>query len=232
MKPSMKNKVVKLLLLLILSLLITSCKSEISDILSSQCQAPCWRNIEPGITTQKEVLKIIKDFNDVRGEVIGYTGNIHIFNDSTKFILKNGVSIRIYYLNDVVAKINFYKSQGITTFEKCINEFGTPENIGRSFIIGPGLPIGATSAIHPWLFAVSPQKGIVFGYDAYKNFSDDLVLSSNTKVIQIIFYDVNIYSQLLEDGDLVLIEKLEEYSEEDLYQWNGYGDIEELYPRR
>jgi hypothetical protein len=59
-----------------------------------------------------------------------------------------------------------------------------------------------------------------------------LVLSSNTKVIQIIFYDVNIYSQLLEDGDLVLIEKLEEYSEEDLYQWNGYGDIEELYPRR
>jgi len=230
MKPSMKYEVAKFLLLLILSLLITSCESEISDILSSQCQAPCWRNIEPGITTQKEVLKIIKDFKDVRGEVIGYTGNIHIFDDSTKFILKNGVSIRIYYLNDVVAKINFYKSQGISTFEKCVNEFGTPENIGRSFIMGPGLPIGATSAIHPYIFAISPQKGIVFGYDAYKHFSDDLVLSPRIKATHIIYFDVNVFPQLLEDGDLVLIEKLEKYSEKD--HWNGYGDIDELYPRR
>jgi len=200
MKPSMKNKVVKLLLLLILSLLTTSCESEISDILSSQCQAPCWRNIEPGITTQKEVLKIIKDFTDIRGEVIGYGGHFNIFNNST--------------------------------FEKCVNEFGTPENIGRSFVMGPGLQIGATSAIHPYIFAISPQKGIVFGYDAYKHFSDDLVLSPRTKVSIITFYDVNVYSQLLEDGDLIYTEILEKYSEEDLYHWNGYGDIDELSQRR
>jgi len=104
MKPSMKNKVVKLLLLLILSLLTTSCESEISDILSSQCQAPCWRNIEPGITTQKEVLKIIKDFEDIRGEVIGYGGHFNIFNNSTLFTLHNGVSINIYYTSDVKSK--------------------------------------------------------------------------------------------------------------------------------
>lgn len=232
MEETMKIKIIHLLLLLILTMMLSSCKSDISEILSSQCEAPCWRNIQPGTTTHNEVLKIIKDFQDIKGEVIGYGGRFHIFNGSTLLTLHNGVAINIYYLNDVVATISFYKSQGITTFKECVNEFGTPENIGRSFLIGPGLPIGATSAIHPYIFAISPQKGIVFGYDAYRNFSDDLILSPKTKATIITFFDVNVFTQLLEDGDLVYIEILEKYSEDDLYKWNGYGDIEELYPKR
>ena len=166
----MKNKIIALLLLLVLSFLLSSCESEISEIFSGQCVAPCWRNIEPGTTTQKESETKIRGFTDIKGSDIGYGGENGIFNGSTLFELNNGITIRVSYINDIVALIRFMKPKGITTFEKCIHEFGVPKYIGKSFRYGPGLPIGATSDIHPWVFVIVPEKGVVFGYDSYKFF--------------------------------------------------------------
>lgn len=228
----MKKEIAKFVLILVLSLLLTSCESEISKILSNPCQAPCWRNIEPGKTTLKESETIIRGFTDIKGSDIGYGGENGIFNGSTLFELNNGITIRVSYINDIVALIRFMKPKGITTFEKCVHEFGVPKYIGKSFRYGPGLPIGATSDIHPWVFVIVPENGVVFSYDSYKFFSDDQILSSSTKISTITFYDVNLFSQLLENGEIIRTDGAERLSEDDLYEWNGYGDIEELYPKR
>jgi len=222
----------KLLIILIFSLLLSSCETKVSKISFDQCQAPCWRNIVPGETSQKEAEALVHEFTDIKGRDMVFGGENGIFNGITSFTLRNGISIEIYYLNGIVAKIIFYKSSGISSFEKCVTEFGTPEFIGQSFRYGPGLPIGATSAIHPWVFAILANKGIVFGYDAYQYFSDEVVLSPRKQIILITYYDVNLFRLLLEYGEIVITDGAERLSEDDLYEWNGYGNIEELYPQK
>jgi len=228
----MKKNTTILLILLIFSLFFTSCEPKVSKISSDKCEAPCWRNIVPGVTSQKEAEALVHEFTDVKERDLVFGGENGIFNGVTSLTLKNGISIEIYYINGIVTKINFYKSSGISRFEQCVTEYGTPEFIGRSFRYGPGLPIGATSAMHPWIFAILAKKGVVFGYDAYQFFSDELVLSPSNQIILITYYDVNLFRILLEYGEIVKTDGAERLSEEDLFKWIGYGDIEILYPQR
>ena len=66
-------------------------------------------------------------------------------------------------INNTVVLITFYTPQGIT-FQKCVEEFGTPDYVAQWSILGSGFPL-PTDAIHIWFSAIGPRKGIVFSYD-------------------------------------------------------------------
>lgn len=218
--------------LLFIAITLSSCQEARSEVFSDQCLAPCWRNIEPGRTQEEEALSIIKEFNDVKGNEIGIGGALDIFTSSIHFALQSEITVRVYFIDDVVALIRFERSTGISSFEKCIDEFGTPQKAIRTYLYGPGSPIGATTTIHPWFFVLYPEEGVVIGYDTFQFLRATPSISPSSKVSVIGFFDAGLYEELLEKGFLVYIDISEKISEKDLFDWQGYGNFDELYPDR
>lgn len=218
--------------LLFIAVTLSACQLTRSEVFSDQCLVPCWRNIEPGITHKEEALAIINEFTDILDNEIGFGGTLEIFTSSIHFALQSETTVRVYFIDDVVALIRFERPSGISSFKKCIDKFGVPQKAARTFLYGPGSPIGATTAIHPWFFALYPQKGVVMGYDTYQILGASTSISANSEVSVIGFFDVNLYEDLLEGGFLVYLDISQEISIDDLFDWQGYGIFDELYPAK
>jgi hypothetical protein len=226
-----KYSVIKtFLIILMIAVLLTSCLSKNSDIFKGGCSAPCWRGIIPGETKKSDVLNAVKGFSDVNHDSMSLGGKYKIFDSFIVFDLYNGTTIEMDFIENVVLVITFEKTGGIEPIKNCENYFGVPEYFARSYLLGFGPPIGATSAIHPWYFAISPNKGIVFGYDAYSIFGTKSTLSSNTMISYIGFFDIRSYKRLIDNGILIFTDISEYFSENNLYVWKGYGKLNELYP--
>jgi hypothetical protein len=221
-----------IIVFLFIAVTLTACQATDSEVFSDQCSAPCWRNIEPGRTQKEEALAIIEEFNDVKDDEINIGGTLELFTSSIHFDLQNEITVRVYFINDIVALIRFEKSNGISTFEKCLDEFGVPQKAARTYLYGSGSPIGATTAIHPWFFALYPDEGVVIGYDTFQFLGAASSILPKSKVSVINFFDIPFYEELLERGFLVYIDLSEEISTNDLNNWQGYGIFDELYPDR
>jgi len=220
------------IVILLLVGLLTACRSTQSPVFSDQCAAPCWRQIEPGKTDSSGALSTIKSFSDIDLRRISISGPWNIFSGFIHFELTSGETIRIYMIDGFVVLIDFYNPKGIT-FGDCVDEFGFPEYVAQSSTLGPGLPIlPASDAEHIWLNALSPSKGIVYSYDMYNVwFGSNFNLAQNTIISSIRFFDPKQYEKLLENGFLISNDT-GGLSPGNLYQWNGYGNINELYPEK
>jgi hypothetical protein len=214
-------------LFILTTMFLEGCQPKKSAVFTNNCVAPCWRQITPGQTNRDSAVNIVDQFGDI--DKVGVTklqDGWNIFSYILSFGLISGEKVEIYVIDDIVARISFSKSDGIASFSECIDAFGDPEYIARSSILGAGpffLP--ASSAYHSWMFALSPKKGIVFGYDSYSTNPD---LGQKTEISDIQFFDVQKYDQLLENGFLVYSEN--GFSKNKLQTWKGYGNINELYP--
>jgi len=208
----------KLLIVLAIALLLSSCKSNSKTVVfSDQCAIPCWRGINPGETHFQDAVNTVKKFPDYDSKYAGISGKWNIFSGFIDFDLKTGENIRVYAIDDVVALIAFYNPQGIT-FKNFAEEIGDPKYAARSTAMGRG-PLWSEGP-HVWLTAIYPQKGVVFNYDTTVN----LQLTPNRTAVFINFFDINQYEKLL--NDYFFEERFE------LYDWKGYGNINELYPAK
>ena len=228
----LRNRLVYATLILIsLCAIISSCQAKDFSIFSKECKAPCWRYIEPGKTTEEETMDLLTGFADIEQDKTWRGGS----NSTDKYIafnLSNDVNVTIYPVDKIIALILFENSGGIASFGECVKEYGVPEYIVQSSVMGFGLPVGATSAKHTWVYALNPKNGVAYGYDTYSYFWKNTELTPNTKVTIIKFYDTNSYETLLAQGFLVNKEVSEEFSIENLYPWAGYGNVDELYSKK
>ncbi|MEW5938548.1 MAG: hypothetical protein AB1750_02700 [Chloroflexota bacterium] len=208
----------KPLLILAIALFLSSCKSNSQSVVfSDECAIPCWRGITPGETHFQDAVNAVKKFPDYESKRSGISDKWNIFSNFIGFYLKTGEDIRVYAIDDVVAVISFSNTRGIT-FKNFAEEFGDPKYVARSTAMGRG-PLWSESP-HVWLTAISPEKGVAYNYDTAGN----LRLTHNRIVVFIDFFDVNLYEKLLNDYFFMGEEQVE------LYDWKGYGNIDELYP--
>lgn len=213
----------------VILLLLSACQSSPSPVLSKECAPPCWRGIQPGRTPFQDAVDKVKKFQDYDPKGAGIGKSWKILDSYVGFKLEGGENILIGAINDVVELIIFGNPKGIT-FQKSVEELGTPEYVGRSLMLGQGLPIlPASDAMHTYLFIVSPSQGVVYGADMYNPWTGlDTNLAPNAAIIDLRFFDNRIFDKLLSSG--LLVYSNERFSREELYPWKGYGDIRELYP--
>lgn len=208
--------------------LLTKQKRE-ETVFSTDCNAPCWRYIIPGKTTIQEAYNLVSNFPDKESSHIEYSPALQSIIDSyISFNLSNGIKVEMYAVNDIVILIAFYDDNGITTFGKCISEFGPPEIAGQSYYWSYGLPILPTQAKHILFVALSPQKGIAYTYDTYTYLGTKQNVSPESIISEIDYFDSKYYDDLLQDGRLVFSEA--GHKKNVLYPWIGFGNIFELYP--
>ncbi len=212
--------------------LLSACQFDNSAVFSDECTPPCWRQIEPGETRTTEVKKKVEGFTDVVKEsIIVVDKPWYIFSGYIDFSLTTGEEVKVYLLDGVVAMIDFTNQEGIASFEKCIEKFGSPKYALQSKVIGPGLLILPTSnTYHTWFYVLDPQRGIVFGYDTFSVFGDDLKIAPDTLVSVITFFDVNHLEDLIKTDGLIVGDNEDNLAQEKLSPWVGYGNIDELYP--
>lgn len=199
---------------------------------SDDCEVPCWRQIHPGVSTENEVIESLKGFSDIKADKFWRGGGFISSDKYIAFDLSNGVNVTIYLKNDRVVMILFSQADGITSFSNCIREFGDPEFVIQSSVMGSGLPLGATSAWHTWFFALNPKNGTAFGYDTYRYFGKNTIITPRTKVTNIEFFDANSFEILLSEGLLVNKEISKDIQIENLHPWGDYGDIDLFYPEK
>ena len=76
-----------------------------------------------------------------------------------------------------------------------------------------------------WFSAISPKRGVVFGYDTQDSFD----LTANTEISYIRYFDVKLYNELYQNNFILGVGPLR-IPQDKLHVWKGYGNIKKLYP--
>jgi hypothetical protein len=206
--------------------MLSACQTTSSSaVFSDQCDAPCWRGIEPGETKFQDAVNLVKKFSDLDSEDIGISGPWNIFSDFIDFNLTNGENIRIYAIDDVVTLIDFYTPIGVT-FQECIKVFGDPAYVVQYPKLGAGSSFFPSDARHIWFSAIDPKKGIVLTYDTENSFD----LKESTTISNMSYFDIELFDNLYKNNLLINFDPLKEIPQSQLHAWKGYGDIRTLYP--
>lgn len=230
----MKNRfyIIALAAILFVALLfvVYSLNSKPIGLLSNGCKIPCWRQITPGKTHITEALNTIKKFSDVElGTIDTNKGAWNIYSDIVYFNLSSSEKVEIYLVDDVVAVISFSNPNGLIRLDECIKQFGDPEYATRTSLLSRDVPFFWGETYHSWFFAITPLKGVLYGYDTYGFWSKKRgSIIPDAMVTDISFFDTKLYEKLLNSD--TLIPNIEDLSKRNLYLWKGYGDIKKLYP--
>lgn len=220
----------KKILLLLLIIITLSCSSnENSGLLlaSSTCELPCWNNIVPGETTLQEAVDIIEQLDGINQESIfvhnpsqGLITTAIWFSLESKTLLDSTTTQgEVSLINDRVVLITLGGDLNLT-FGDIVRKIGEPE-----YIISTDFN-KETSQIT--INAIYPSKGI--SYISYKKPKDKLTPSS--KIANISFFDSIYYEVFLEEGWFSEGEYGAENTKKIMYEWNGYGSLDEKYPPR
>jgi hypothetical protein len=214
----------------------TSCKYPISEKFKTQsifqnltCVPPCWQNIEPGKSSEQDVISYLKNIPDIDPNSIINRGEPWaIFDNVIYFSIHNeAVDGAVFLLNNKVAMIEFserdFGKNLNMTIGEAIDEFGDPQyilNIQISFELTMNT-----------IIAIQAQKGIIVSSDVgYINWESKTELSPKSEIKSISFFDPNIYDRLLDSQLISMLELDRADTLKNLVPWNGYGRIYTLYP--
>jgi hypothetical protein len=207
--------------LIFLVFTLTAClqnTSQMNTVLSvSECKLPCWNGITPGNTTTDETKRILENT-----EGIG-TNNVTTFYQLVEihfslFLEIPGVNKEIlgeiFSDGKTVKKLLLFNNLRIT-FNDIVQEVGEPEYIVSVPFVGGG------NNIH----VIYPNHGVSFQVP-YKS----EVLEPETEVLTLMLFNPSDYQKLLSDGEFSYGGYTLEETQELMYLWKGYGNIQELYP--
>jgi hypothetical protein len=225
-----KSTIVECIFYLMAVLVINNCSTNSPSIIfSSTCKPPCWYEIEPGKTSEKDVISILNNISIVDANSILTHGNKWlIFDDIVYFTLQNKkISGEVFIINNKTAMITFYGDLNIT-FSDSIEEFGEPE-----FILNVPTYNGPPGAItnNDEIAALKPKSGIEVSYN-----TKDLPTVSRSElkpenmISLITYFDTALYNQLLDAGlfSMGFLNGIE--TQKYMVPWNGYGNIKIKYP--
>lgn len=206
-----------LLILVFCSCTIISNEKSILDI--SNCELPCWNNINPGQTTEKELLEIVEEQLGINKNRILNAGKAwNTFDNRIYFSITRNLDVEAYVLNDRIAIMDLKGILSIN-FGQMVERIGYP-----NYIITVGGHDGSISVI-----ALYPEKGV--GYTSYA-VDGDLDLQQSDEVQSLAIFDHNLYIDLLDAGMFSNGFFNARQTQEVMYPWSGYGDIDDKYPIR
>jgi len=198
----------------------------VKEIISAECEPPCWRGISPGKTTGNEAHELISKFPDrINGNVKG--GPSDFFDAYYPFDLSNGTRVVVCTISDVVVMIAFSRDEGVITFGDAIKLFGAPQYATQSIVLGPGLPILPSSSWHTYFNVLNVERGVAWSFDTYRYLFPVQTVGESTLITYVTYFDPEQIETLLKDGSLVSRDEVYLYM---LNPWVGYGKLSELYP--
>jgi hypothetical protein len=220
------KKIIIILVFIIFVVAFYICINHKTEIFTnSQCEAPCWNNIEPGFTTRDEALAILQQDSSIDGDSIqSLVLHDNQISEMIIFNIRDGFQItalgRLYFIDDVVEFISFEYPLSISLGE-AFDSFGEPESLFLSR--DPDLNIN-------FLY---PSTGIILLYVIHEPNLNEYVIQQNDIIEGVLFFNPNLYEQIIEDGFIPGISEatltFEEFSSQ-LLPWNGYGSLNNLYP--
>jgi len=181
-------------------------------IFESPCAVPCWNNIIPGITTEKELKEKIKEIKVMELKTFKETDRVYLGFD--KIIEISSKPALIIPISNKL-KITFYLSKGLVkdieicgklkmNLKELFNKIDAPTHISTFSCCGDIAGIAGEVI----------NKNI--GYAAYidKLFFKDDPLTHNDKIRCLDYFDPADFQKLKEDG----------YFSERIFPWSGYTD--------
>ena len=227
------NKFHLLNLLVVILLVLSACnRTYPKEIFSSgdTCSPPCWKNIIPGKASIEEVKeKFLKNDNINYGNLL--ESNTWKGYEYLWFELKGYTNVigHVYYLNGTVAWIDFsylpkpiFDSNGLfnITMKDIQENIGEPDYI---YVI-------RNSNNSNTIIVDNQEKGIYYqcisglDHNTYQNLLDNIKneINPETYISYLMYYDPSI-RLTFSDKD-----KNEKYR----YIWNGFGNLDELYPSK
>ena len=191
----------------------------------STCELPCWNNIVPAGTSEKEFLDVITKLKYVDQESIGEI-NISSKNyDKVVSLLigpsKNqgsAVEVHVYIKNNTVIAINFLGETGLSVGYLILTT-GEPQ-----YLLSMTLPgnYNVTTLLNE-------SQGLAYEHASYQG---AIKLNENSSITGLFLYPSNLYNELMDEGffSMGLYNRNESLSI--MYPWDGYGNIAEKYPPR
>ena len=201
-------------------------------IIESSCKPPCWNGITPGLTTEKEMLGILKKLPEGNKESLYHYGrsygifddqySINLFSYSPIFDPHSGeVEMNIYLKEGIVQEISFLRY--VNFFEFLTSMGGINLSIG-DFIELVGEPTLVdtmyNSGDFPGMNATIINSNIGYMVSILKTFRYGDLLTSASRIIGFSYFNPKLFDQITETGDKWKAR----------YLWKGYGDIYQLYP--
>ncbi len=228
-----KKRPIRLIIGLFLLISLAACKQAPDPILSSpMCEPPCWKNLQPGETTEEEAVSILENLPEVDQTTITLRGEPwNIFEDTIYFHFnKSEIHGRVYISSGKAAYIEIYRDSNRNmdiTFGEAVKKLGEPEFITNIPVSG-GVPLAPTTSYI--VTAIQTERGFGFDYDTrYLPKSKKAKLSPENKLRVFFFFDPDFFDDLLEAGYFSLGDQTKDTSKF-MRPWDGYGILREKYP--
>jgi hypothetical protein len=199
----------------------------------TSCEAPCWNLITPGETTTQQVIDILNQSDQVIDKSIRSRSSLDRCNKIDWKFENNGTGtittcdglVTMIGFGPKVKESIFDKEKGLgVTFSGAIDRYGEPESI----LSNSGLCNFDTPCVYLW--ALYPQKGIVYSSSGLQNTEDSSAeLKKDTPVFSIIFFLPKHYDDILYKT-LNPLGASHEMVRKYIYSWKGFGKVEEKYP--
>jgi len=209
-------------------LISSGCKTTTPSILTSVCQAPCWNEIVPGVTTQADLISKLSKIPTINSKSIVVVPRQGIYTSRVVLEALSGEKIEVGLIDEKVVVILFSGKLNLS-FGEAIDKYGEPEDmlvfgsIGRGFLWG--------DAIHTFVHAISPSKGIMFGYDASEaGWRWQSEIGSGVKLDRVYYFDPKNFDRLADAGLFSLGNANAKETKAAMVPWSGYGKIGEKYP--
>ena len=155
-----------------------------------------------------------------------------IFSNYVVFKLTSGENVSVWAIDDTVVLIEFaYDLTGDPigiTFGECIKELGDPELAVQYEVFGDKIlyiiPVDGSSTEFS---VISPSNGFLF--DTNTGHKSDI--NANTKISSLSYFDVKSYDKLYSANRLMYFDLSSGAQQPKLWEWQGYGNIDVLYPQ-
>lgn len=188
----------------------------------SDCELPCWNQIEIGQTTMPEFIEIAGKLDFVDKETIRSRKFSEEFPLIASFIAQpSKINLSQIYGNALFRDDNlvYFNLRGNlnTKMESFVNKFGEPDIV---LLTGWRAFPGSSKLVNYLTFVIS-EKGIAFGSTLERKGS---ILTDEIYIDDFYIFDPGSFKALSNEGRFLN----EEYS----YPWNGYGNIDEKYPTK
>ena len=215
---------------LLILFFVTACgksSTEASILDKSSCRLPCWNDIVPGQTTEDDLLKTLGNLPDIDQASLKNTHQRwNIFDNQIFFSFRQGWTLsqrrklrgEAHITNPMVSDL-IICGEIQTSMGKIVEEIGEPEHI----ISGNNIPGGRT------VILINSESGVQYWFTTEL---DNVEITSNTPIDCVGIFDPSMYEKMLGAG---LLSNGDYNAEETLkvwYPWNGYGNLDELYPPR
>ena len=212
----------------VLIILISSCtpssQNQVSILENSNCDLPCWNNIVPGKTSEKDAIEIISNLAIVNKNSVNILNeHWNTFDSRVTFSLNGTKGISEIYTGGGIVKSLWVCDNLNTTIGDITARIDEPE-----IIISGGSIAGGRDVI-----LINRTRGVSYFYNT-DGLSKEVEFEIMPEVLVecLILFDPTFFIELMDAGMFSMGHYNAEETLRVMYPWSGYGNLDNKYPPR